>query len=134
MDKEKLKKIKQMIAKPPTFLNAGAKKKYYEIAYALTENGDWRSGDEVALSALCTNYMHWVESEKIINEKKTLTFETATGYRQQIPEVSISKDAMKNMLSYIKEFGLTPKARANIKGILSNTIGTDPEMEDMIAK
>lgn len=134
MDKEKLKKVKEMIAKPPTFLNAGAKKKYYEIASALIENGDWKQGDEVALSALCANYMHWVEAEKLIKEEKNLTFETSTGYRQQIPEVSIAKDAMKSMLSYIKEFGLTPKARASIKGILNSSDTIDPEMEDMIAK
>ena len=121
------------IAQPPNFLKKDAKNKYYEIAEMLREEGKWKIGDEIALSALCACYQRWVQAEKEIKKNKALTFKTDTGYKQQIPEISIANNAMKAMLSFIKEFALTPKERAKLKELLSDN-SEDDEMEDMIIK
>ncbi|NGM81298.1 phage terminase small subunit P27 family [Paenibacillus sp. 7124] len=121
--------------KPPAFLNVEAKKKFQTIYAALNADNKWRDGDEIALSALCASYQHWVEAEKAIKKNGDLCFTTDTGYRQQIPEISIANNAMKNMLSFIKEFALTPRERTKLKEmILKEDNNADDEMEDMIQK
>lgn len=121
------------ISKPPAFLKNDSKKKYYEIAQMLINEGKWKQGDEIALSALCASFQHWCEAEAEIKKNKSLTFQTESGYKQQIPEISIANNAMKAMLSFIKEFALTPRERAKLKELIL-TNNEDDEMEDMIIK
>ncbi|MDH4620103.1 phage terminase small subunit P27 family [Brevibacillus sp. AY1] len=121
--------------KAPTFLKSEAKRKFEEISKSLIKESKWKAGDEIALAALCASYQHWIEAEKAIKKNGDLCFTTETGYRQQIPEISIANNAMKNMLSFIKEFALTPKERAKLKElILNKDDDSDEEMEDMIQK
>lgn len=121
------------IPKPPTILLKAGKEKYYSIAEMLINEGKWKSGDEIALLALCMNYQRWIQAEREIRKQKELTFQTDSGYRQQIPEISIANNAMSNMLSYIKEFALTPRERAKLKEFVTQNTD-DPEMEEMIIK
>lgn len=125
--------VKDIVPKPPTILLKAAREKYYEIAQALIEDNNWENGYDIALLALCINYQRWIAAEREIRRQKSLTFETDSGYRQQIPEISIANNAMKNMLNFIKEFGLTPKERANLKGIIQDNEGLDEELEGMIS-
>lgn len=121
------------IPTPPSVLSKIGKDKYYEIAKMLIDEGKWKTGDEIALSALCINYQRWLEAEKGIKKNKDLCFTTETGYRQQIPEISIANNAMKAMLNFIKEFALTPRERAKLKEmVLQQNENKDDEMEDMI--
>lgn len=124
--------MSEIIATPPDFLSDGAKKKYRSIAKALQEKGKWENGDEFALSALFANYQHWVDAEEKIKTNADLCFTTASGYRQQIPEVSIANNAMKLMLTFIKEFGLTPKERAKLQEMIFSD--SDDELESMVVK
>lgn len=124
---------KDKIPKPPTILTKAGKDKYYQIAEMLLEEGKWKTGDDIALSALCVNYQRWLQVEKEIKKHKDLCFETETGYRQQIPEISIANNAMSSMLRFIKEFALTPRERAKLKELMLGD-GLDDEMEDMIVK
>lgn len=126
--------IKTIIPKPtPGLLLKIGRDKYYEIAEMLYMEGKWKTGDEIALLALCVSYQRWVQAEKQIRKHKSLTFGTDSGYRQQIPEISIANNAMKQMLSFIKEFGLTPKERAQIEAVVTEN-NIDPELESMISK
>ncbi|UVI32079.1 phage terminase small subunit P27 family [Paenibacillus spongiae] len=121
--------------KAPSFLKAEAKKRFDEISKMLIDDNKWKSGDEIALAALCASYQHWIEAEKAIKKNGDLCFTTETGYRQQIPEISIANNAMKNMLSFIKEFALTPRERSKLKElILKEDEDSDTEMEEMIQK
>jgi len=128
-------KNEDLIPKPPSILSAEGKKKYNEIAMSLVDDGKWKTGDELALTALCVNYQRWMQAEKAIKKNKDLCFETETGYRQQIPEISIAKDCMKTMLTYIKEFGLTPRERVKLKELVLNVEtddDDDSELSEMI--
>lgn len=121
------------IPNAPSFLTKEAKDKYYNIAQMLVDEGKWKNGDDIALIALCANYQRWVQAEKMIKKNKDLCFETESGYRQQIPEISIANNSMKSMLSFIKEFGLTPRERAKLKELILEN-NEDDEMESMIVK
>lgn len=126
----------EKIPKPPSILTKVGREKYYEIAEMLLGEGKWKTGDEIALSALCVNYQRWLQAEKAIKINKDLCFTTETGYRQQIPEISIARDCMKTMLTFIREFALTPKERIKLKELILNPgeEDTDEEMEGMIQK
>lgn len=125
--------IKAKIPKPPTILNATGKDKYTLIASMLIKEGKFKIGDELALAALCVNYQRWLQAEKEIKKLKSLTFETETGYRQQIPEISIANNCMKTMLTFIREFGLTPKERAKLKELMGTPgEAVDEELDEMI--
>lgn len=120
------------IPKPPAVLNGEGKKKYLQIATMLIEKGTFEIGDELALAALCVNYQRWLQVEKDIKKEKELCFTTETGYRQQIPEIGIARDCMKTMLTFIREFGLTPKERAKLKIMLTDPKDVDRELDDMV--
>jgi P27 family predicted phage terminase small subunit len=126
-----------LIPKPANILKSDGKQKYIDIARSLVDDGKWKVGDELALTALCVNYQRWMQAEKEIKKNKDLCFTTDTGYRQQIPEISIAKDCMKTMLTYIKEFGLTPRERVKLKELVLNSEtdeDDDPEMSGLIQK
>lgn len=124
------------IPEPPTILNKIGKEKYYRIAQMLVDESKWKIGDEIALLALCVNYQRWIQAEKYIKANKDFCFETETGYRQQIPEISIARDCMKTMLTFIREFALTPKERIKLKELVlsGDPEEVDKEMDGMIQK
>lgn len=122
-----------IIPAPPSVLTKVGKDKYNQIAEMLIVDSKWKPGDEIALAALCINYQRWLQAEGAIKKNKDLCFETESGYRQQIPEISIAKDCMRTMLTFIREFGLTPKERMKLEGIVREE-SFDEDMEDMIQK
>lgn len=124
-----------IIPKPPSVLDELGEEKYYEISRMLVDEGKYNTGDDLSVLALCVNYARWLQAEISIKENNDLCFETESGYRQQLPEISIAKDCMKNMLTFIKEFGLTFKQRVQLKeAMLQNKDEEDSEMESMISK
>lgn len=127
-----------IIPRAPSILTKTGKDKYDEIAKNLVDEGKWKVGDDIALTALCVNYQRWMQAEKAIKKNKDLCFETETGYRQQIPEISIARDCMKTLLTFIKEFALTPRERVKLKELILNPgdeeDDTDPELAGMIQK
>lgn len=126
----------KIIPKAPTILTGEGKKKYDQIAKNLVDENKWKVGDDIALAALCVNYQRWITAEKAIKKNKDLCFETETGYRQQIPEISIANNCMKMMLTFIKEFSLTPRERIKLKELVleKGEEDKDPELDDMIQK
>ncbi len=122
------------LPKPPSFLNKDAAVKYKAIGEMLIEEGTFKAGDDIALVALCASYQRWIQAEKIIKDNKDLCFQASSGYRQQIPEISIASNSMKQMLAFIKEFSLTPRERMKLKSMVLIEKSDDDEMEDMIAK
>lgn len=114
------------------FFTEETKEKYEETKKFLEERNVFEKGDEFVLSALFANYQRWKKAEMAIQEHNNLCFETATGYRQQIPEISIANNAMKAMLSFIKELGLSPKERNNLKDMLAENEVYNSELEAMI--
>jgi P27 family predicted phage terminase small subunit len=126
------------LPKAPSFLNRESKKKYNEIGNMLIQMGKYKAGDDIVLSALCANYQRWIQAERAILKNEDLTFRTDTGYRQQIPEISIANNSMKTMLAFVKELTLSPKERRKVIGAVTEAVGADDEfdsdLDEMIVK
>lgn len=99
---------------PPGHLGRYGKTEWKRIIPLLMQAGVYTEADMGVLAAYCQAYHRWVEAEKKIRAKKTLTFITDKGYEMQIPEIGIANTAMKQIKEFAKEFGLTPSSRTGI--------------------
>jgi len=120
----------------PKFLGEEGKKEWKRIYKVLMdEDKDFTDKDIKLLELYCKNYEKWLQAEEFIIQNGS-SYICQTGYPSQYPEVNISNNSQKNMLSYMKELGLTPAARSRMNKNNSSGSGNndDDEMEDMIAK
>ena len=106
------------VLKPPAWLDTVAKKEWKRLAPMLHKVGILTGADMAAFAAYCDAYSTMVAAVKAVQasapDRKTpapLTFETDKGYKQQIPEIAIINNAKKTMLTFAREFGLTPSSR-----------------------
>lgn len=97
----------------PEWLLPEAKREWVRVAGELDRLGLLTLVDRGVLAAYCQAWARWVEADKVLTEKG-LTFETATGYVQQRPEVSIAQKQMQLMLSAGARLGLDPASRSRL--------------------
>lgn len=98
----------------PEYLPALAAEEWNRIVPELVELGLLSKIDKLGLEGYCFNYHRWRQAEEII-EEMGLTMETPQGLEMQRPEVSIGVQARKQMLEFLREFGLTPASRGKVK-------------------
>ncbi len=125
---------KNKYPKVPDFLGEEGQKKFKSISKLLIDEGKYKDGDDIALSALCAQYERWVKAEREIQKKDKLCFVTESGYSQAIPEISIANNAMKALLAFLKEFALSPRERTKLKEMIFSEQDSDPDMDDLIQK
>ncbi|NFO65443.1 phage terminase small subunit P27 family [Clostridium botulinum] len=121
--------------KAPTSLNEiGIKewKRMYKLIQK--ECKDFTDKDLALLEVYCKNYEKWIKSEKFLDDNG-YSYICSTGYPSQYPEVTISNNAQKQMISAMRELGLSPASRSKImKQVSSISDDTDDEMEEMVSK
>ena len=98
-------------ARMPNWLAPEAREEWLRLAPRLEQLGLLTEHDEIAFAAYCQAYAKWKEAEVFMNENGTIV-RTDNGYWQQVPQVSISMQNLKIMLSLSSRFGLTPGDRA----------------------
>lgn len=111
-------------------------KKEWKRMYRLIDKEckDFTDKDLVLLEVYSRNYEKWINAEKYLDENG-YSYICSTGYPSQYPEVTISNNAQKQMISAMRELGLSPASRSKIiKQVSSSTESTDDEMEEMISK
>lgn len=99
----------------PSYLHGPALAKWKELAGKLHEAGLLKSVDGDALATYCVTYAQWLEATAII-KREGMTFVTHRGVRGVKPEVKIQQKALALMQQLMAQFGMSPKARANIGG------------------
>ena len=100
-------------AQMPDWLSDDAKAQWQELAPKLEMLGLLTEQDTNAFAAYCQAYAKWKEAEMFLNENGSIV-KTPSGYWQQVPQVSISLQNLKIMLSLSNRFGLTPADRARL--------------------
>lgn len=121
--------------KAPDSLN-GIGKKEWKRMYKLIEkeNIDFKEKDLTLLEVYCKNYEKWLKAEKYLDENG-YSYICSTGYPSQYPEVTISNNAQKQMVSAMRELGFSPASRSKIfKQVSPSSENTDEDMEEMISK
>ena len=115
----------------PDWLEDEAKKEWKRLAKELEDIGLLTNVDMAVFAGYCQSYARWREAEEFISKHGSI-LKTASGYIQQIPQVSIAQQNLKQMRNFCSELGLTPSARSRLQINKKNTIEGD-EMEALLA-
>ncbi|GKX65639.1 phage terminase small subunit P27 family [Inconstantimicrobium mannanitabidum] len=123
-----------MAKKAPESLGTIGQKEWKRM-YKLIEKEckDFTDKDLALLEVYCKNYEKWINAEKFLDEHG-YSYICSTGYPSPYPEVTISNNAQKQMMSAMRELGLSPAARSKIKQLIKPNSNVDEEMDRMIAK
>ena len=66
-----------------------------------------------AFAGYCQSYARWKEAEEFITRHGAIV-KTPSGYWQQVSQVSIAQQYLKDMHKFVEQFGLTPASRSQI--------------------
>lgn len=114
----------------PKWLDDDAKKEWKRLSKQMEMLGILTEVDMAAFAGYCQCYARWKAAEEFISKHGSIV-KTPSGYWQQIPQVSIAQQYMKQMNKFCEQFGLTPASRSRI--VSDNTkIVTDDEMEQLL--
>jgi P27 family predicted phage terminase small subunit len=69
--------------------------------------------DMAAFAGYCQAYARWKAAEEFITKHGAIV-KTPSGYWQQVPQVSIAQQYLKDMQKFAEQFGLTPASRSRI--------------------
>lgn len=115
----------------PKWLDNEAKKEWRRLSKQLESLGVLTEIDMAAFAGYCQCYARWKEAEEFISKHGAIV-KTPSGYWQQIPQVSIAQQYMKQMNKFCEQFGLTPSSRARIVGDDQNN-DSDDLMEQLLS-
>jgi P27 family predicted phage terminase small subunit len=97
----------------PEWLTGIAREEWNRVAAALHAAGLLTGLDVSALEGYCLTYAKWREAEQRLAEEG-LTILTPNGCTQAHPCQSISNQAQKLLLAWVKAFGLSPDSRGRM--------------------
>ena len=122
-------KPKPVMPDPPDWLSEEAQKFWNEYAPKLNQLGLFTEIDGAAFSMIAESWADWVKYRKIINRGNYKNV-TDSGYEQQTVEVTLAKNAIADVKSFLSEFGMTPSSRSRIDLKLPGDDGED--MDDLL--
>lgn len=102
-----------VVPKCPAWLSKYAKEEWKRISKELSILGLLTRIDAAAMAAYCDCFGRWREASEGLQEHGMVK-EAKTGYLQQTPYVSIINSALRDMKSFLVEFGMTPSSRTRI--------------------
>jgi P27 family predicted phage terminase small subunit len=82
----------------------------------LTANGTLSAADGLALQQLCECHAEWHEANEFIRKYGTSFIDDAGNVRPYLA-VKQRSDSRKDLLRYIREFGLSPCSRGGVKAL-----------------
>lgn len=116
----------------PKHIQGEARREWNRITKQLLDLGLLTEIDRAALAAYCQCWARWVEAEEEMRKPTFVMIErTDKGYPVLSPWLGVANTAMKQMLRYLTEFGMTPAARSKVT-VASETEG-DP-YEDFLRR
>jgi P27 family predicted phage terminase small subunit len=99
---------------PPRFLDQTARAEWRRIVPELEALGLLSRLDRAALAAYCVCYGRWARAERELRKVAAVMTTLRTGHQQPSPWIAISNGALKLMIKYLSEFGLSPASRARL--------------------
>ena len=115
----------------PEWLMEEAQNEWERLAPALIAMGVLTNHDVANFAGYCEAFARWREAEEFLTQHGTI-MKTPSGYVQQMPQVSIALQNLKQMQSLAAEFGLTPASRARLFAMSGNVPDEDDPMEKLL--
>ncbi len=101
-------------APPKDLTNKDAREEWRRMAPLLIAEGRLTAGDLSAFEGYCRAWGTLADASRALDKAGSLTFETATGYIRERPEVGIALRAGKEVRAFFKLFGLSPVDRKQL--------------------
>lgn len=102
----------------PSELQGVARKEWNRISKLLAEVGLLTQVDRTALAGYCVAYSQWVAANEALalpaDKGGGMVVYSPNGYPSISPNWTASQQASKQMLSYLREFGMTPASRSRL--------------------
>lgn len=99
----------------PKHLVGEARKEWDRMSKQLFELGLLTEVDRAALAGYCQAWARWVQAEEEMGKKEFKMISlTDSGYPVVSPWMGIATQAMKQMLRFLTEFGMTPASRSRV--------------------
>ena len=114
----------------PDWLSEEAKAEWHRLADVMEAMGILTEIDMAAFAGYCQSYARWKEAEEFITRHGAIV-KTPSGYWQQVPQVSIAQQYLKDMHKFAEQFGLTPASRSRIVADLQKNEYID-EMDKLL--
>ena len=108
----------------PKHLTGEARREWNRMSKQLFDLGLLTEVDRAALAAYCATWARWIEAEEEMSKPgfKMISM-TDSGYPIASPWLNIANAAMKQMLRFLTEFGMTPSSRSRV------TVTTEQEAD-----
>ena len=126
----------------PAVLDDVARAEWERIVPELLNAGLITKVDMAALALYCKAYSRWQQAEYKIkllevddDDGMGLVTSGANGYKMLTQWLIISNKAQEQLLKYLAEFGMSPSARARVKGMAKGNQGSlfgDDPMESVL--
>jgi P27 family predicted phage terminase small subunit len=115
--------VPQQLPEPPPFLSEDAKREWLRLIEEMVRLKLVTTVDTMLFACYCQSFAHWRAGVASLNqaaaadpETRGLLVKDADGVPHQNPLVRVVRNAADIMLTYAREFGLTPVSRARIAG------------------
>lgn len=109
-------KTKAAIPTCPKELSGDARNEWKRITKELYTLGLITQVDRAAISAYCSAWGMFVESERQIAKEGAIAY-TPNGMPVQSPWLQIRNKSLEQLRSYATEFGMTPSSRTKVQAI-----------------
>ncbi|MCE7982531.1 MAG: phage terminase small subunit P27 family [Caldilinea sp. CFX5] len=108
----------------PKHLTGEAKKEWNRTSKLLFELGLLTELDRAALAAYCQAWAQWVQAQEEMSKPTFQMIElTDKGYPVASLWLNVAAQAMKQMKTFLTEFGMTPSSRSRV------TVAPEPEAD-----
>jgi P27 family predicted phage terminase small subunit len=98
---------------PPDHLTAEAKREWWRMGRRLVKLGIMTEIDKAGLAVYCQTWARWEEAEAKIREVDDVMPGTQFD-RQRQQFVKQAAEAMRDLMRYLVEFGMTPSSRSRV--------------------
>lgn len=99
----------------PPHIQGEARREWNRITRQLVDLGVLTQVDRAALAAYCQCWERWVQAEAEMRQPDfRMITTTDNGYPVVSPWLNVANNAMKQMLRYLTEFGMTPSSRSRV--------------------
>jgi P27 family predicted phage terminase small subunit len=100
---------------PPKNLGLHGRRYWKEVGPDLLATGVFTMADFTAFLLLCDSIQVYAVAKEEIREGKSIVEDTDAGFRKS-PYLAIKDQQHAQILTLLKEFGMTPRARENVSG------------------
>ena len=97
----------------PGHLTGEAESTWVRLAELLTTMGVLTEADLHALEAYCVTYARWHDAEAQLRQYGVMLFKDGSLFPS--PYLRIAEDSLKQLRSWMTEFGITPSSRSRVK-------------------